>query len=79
MQRYIDIAISERNEKDMCSAFHYITVQKGREIKKKMPISQDDIDTIEPMFEKFKEYCLQRENMGTRVYAPQQGRIETNY
>lgn len=44
-----------------------------------MPISQDDIDTIEPMFEKFKEYCLQRENMGTRVYAPQQGRIETNY
>lgn len=53
MQLYLDIAISERDEKDMCSAFLYITGQKGRESF--MTISQDDMDTIEPLIKKFKE------------------------
>lgn len=55
MQLYLDIAISERDEKDMCSAFLYITGQKGRESFKTMTISQDDMDTIEPLIKKFKE------------------------
>ncbi|XP_062570142.1 uncharacterized protein LOC134232211 [Saccostrea cucullata] len=80
MKLYLNIAMHERNEKDKCSAFLYIIGQEGREIFNTMTIPDEDIDKIDTLFTKFKDYCAPRENITVwrhRFHTRVQGKIET--
>ena len=63
MKLYLDITMNDRDEKDKCSAFLYIIGQEGREIFNTMTIPDEDVDKLDTLFNKFKEYCAPRENI----------------
>lgn len=50
MPLYIDMAMSQRDEKDQCSAFLYLVGETCREVYNTMIIHEADKDTIDPLF-----------------------------
>ena len=80
MKLYLDITMNDRDEKDKCSAFLYIIGQEGREIFNTMTILDEDVDKLDTLFNKFKEYCAPRENITVwrhRFHTRVQGKTET--
>jgi hypothetical protein len=63
MKLYLNIAMNGGDEKDQCSAFLYIIGQEGREIFNTMTVRAEDVDKIEVLFQKFKNYCAPCENI----------------
>ena len=56
MKLYLDITMNDRDEKDIFG-------QEGREIFNTMTIQDEDVDKLDTLFNKFKEYCSPRENI----------------
>ncbi|XP_060073561.1 uncharacterized protein K02A2.6-like [Ylistrum balloti] len=80
MRLYLDIAMSDKSEKEKCSAFLYIIGQDGREIYNTFTFTEEEKDKIEVLINKFKSYCAPRENITVwrhRFYTRTQGKTET--
>lgn len=80
MKLYLTIAMNGRTDAEKCSAFLYIIGQEGREIFNTMTIVEEDKDKADVLFQKFKEYCVPRENITVwrhRFQSRVQGKTET--
>lgn len=62
MRLDIDIAMSQRDEKNQCSVFLYLIGETGQEVYNTMTIREANKDKIDPLFTKFQEYCQPSEN-----------------
>ena len=65
--------MNDRDEKDIFG-------QEGREISNTMTIQDEDVDKLDTLFNKFKEYCSPRENITVwrhRFHTRVQGKTET--
>ena len=64
MRLYLNLAMAGDTEKDQCSAFLYIIGRKGREIFNTWTLNPDtEVDKIEVLFKKFKDYCEPKKNI----------------
>ena len=73
MKLFLDITMNDRDEKDIFG-------QEGREIFNTMTILDEDVDKLDTLFNKFKEYCSPRENITVwrhRFHTRVQGKTET--
>jgi transposase InsO family protein len=62
MKLYLDIVMSDGEEKEKCSAFLYIIGQDGRDVFNTMKFQDAEKDKIDDLFKKFKDYCQPSEN-----------------
>ncbi|GFO24445.1 Pol polyprotein [Plakobranchus ocellatus] len=68
MRLYIDLAMTEKSEKEKCAAFLYILGIEGREIFNTFEIEEANRSKIDIMFEKFDAYCNPKENLTVERY-----------
>ena len=63
MQLYLDVAMSEKTEKEKCKAFLYVIGKEGREIFNTFVFAEEQKDKLEPLLEKFESYCIPKKNV----------------
>lgn len=56
MQLYLDVAMSEKTEKEKCKAFLYVIGKEGREIFNTFVFAEEQQDKLEPLLENFESY-----------------------
>ena len=62
VQLYLDVAMSEKTEKEKCKAFLYVIGKEGREIFNTFVFAEQK-DKLEPLLEKFESYCIPKKNV----------------
>ena len=68
MELHIELSMDRKSEKDKCSAFLYMIVQKGRDVYNAMNLEDTQCDKIDVLFTKFKEYCKPKQNVTIERY-----------
>ena len=63
VQLYLDVAMSEKTEKEKCKAFLYVIGKEGREIFNTFVFAEEQKDKLEPLLEKFESYCIPKKNV----------------
>ncbi|CAC5369075.1 unnamed protein product [Mytilus coruscus] len=68
MELYLDVAMTEAEEKDTCKALLYVIGQEGQDIFNTFNIQEGDKGKIEPLFTHFERYCIPRKNVTMERY-----------
>ena len=68
MELYLDVAMSETEEKNRCKALLYVIGQDGRDIYNTFIIQEGNKDKIAPLFTQFERYCIPRKNATMERY-----------
>lgn len=63
MDYYLDVAMSDKTEKEKCKAVLYIIGLDGREIFNTFNFEANEEDKLEPLFKKFEDYCTPKKNV----------------
>ena len=68
MQLNLDVAMSEKTEKEKCKAFLYVIGKEGWEIFNTFVFAEEQKDKLEPLLEKFESYCIPKKNVTMERY-----------
>ncbi len=74
---YMDATMTGKTEKEKHSMFLYLIGEEGSEIYETMVLAEQEKDTLEPLFTKFKAHCnpkknvtIERDKFTSRVQGP---------
>lgn len=68
MSLYLDLAMKANTEKERCQAILYIIGEEGRTIHRTWTFEEDERDKVNPLLEKFEEYCIPKTNVTLERY-----------
>ncbi|KAL5486983.1 hypothetical protein EMCRGX_G019531 [Ephydatia muelleri] len=68
MELFLTLAMTEKTEREQCSAFLYIIGPAGRDIYNTFNVSDQDKNKISILFQKFEGYCKPKQNVTVERY-----------
>ena len=68
MELFIELSMSDKSEKEKCSAFLYIISQAGRDIFNAFVLTAEERDKINVLFAKSESYCKPKRNVTVERY-----------